>query len=76
MKEKDLKKDHLMHVQIVSANHYILLYTVSIYLKEGNSDPSEIFSNRRVLIGHASGYMILFTAPDEKNYLVVIIITC
>ena len=44
MKEKDLKKDHLLPVQIVSADNYILRDPVRIYHTKGKLDPSDMFS--------------------------------
>ena len=47
MKEQELKKDHLLPVQMVSADHYI----------KGKSDQSEMFSGGYFFIGHASGFV-------------------
>ena len=47
MKEQDLKKDHLVPGQMVSADHYTKV----------KSYQSEIFSRGCVFIDHASGYV-------------------
>ena len=57
MKEQDLKKDHLLPGQMVSAEHYILRDPGRLYHTKGKSDPSEMFSCWCVCIGHASGYV-------------------
>ena len=44
MKEQDLKKDHLLPGQMVSAEHYILRDPGRLYHTKGKSDPSEMFS--------------------------------
>ena len=55
MKEKELKKDHLLPGHMVPAEHYISWATGRIYHKKGKSDPSDMFSGRCVFIDHASG---------------------
>ena len=57
MKEQELKKDHLLPGQMVSADHYILWDPGRIYHKKGKSYTSDMFSGGRVFIDHASGYM-------------------
>ena len=57
MKEQEIKKDHLLPVQMVSTYHYISRAPVRIYQKKGKSYPSGIFSGVCVFIDHASGYV-------------------
>ena len=57
MKDKNLKKDHLLPGQMVSADHYILRAIGRLYHKKGQSDPSDMFSGGCVFIYHASGYV-------------------
>ena len=57
MNEKELKKDHLLPGQMVSADHSILQDPGRLYHKIGKSDPSDMFSGRCVFIDHASGYV-------------------
>ena len=49
LKEKYLKKDHILPGQMVSADHYT----------KGKSDQSDIYSGGYVFIDHASGYVII-----------------
>ena len=56
MKEQDLKKDHLMPGQMVSADHYISLAPGSLYHTKGKSDQADMFSGWCVFIDHDSGY--------------------
>ena len=44
MKEKDLKKYHLMPVHMVSADHYISRARGRLYHTKGKSDQSDMFS--------------------------------
>ena len=55
--EQELKKDHLLSGQIVSADHYISWSLGRLYHKKGKSYQSEIFSGGCVFIDHASGYV-------------------
>ena len=57
MKEKELKKDHLLPGQMVSSYYYISWYPGRIYQTKGKSDHSDMFSGRCVFIDHASGYV-------------------
>ena len=57
MKEHDLKKDHLLPGQMVSADHYISRAPGSLYHTKGKSDQSDVFSGGCVFIDHASGYV-------------------
>ena len=59
MKKQDLKKDHLLTGQTVSADPYTLWSPGKIYYTKGKSDPSEMFSGGRVFIYYASGYVII-----------------
>ena len=57
IKEQDLKKEHIMPGNMVSAYHYILRDPGSIYHKKWKPYPSDIFSGVCVFIDHASGYV-------------------
>ena len=57
MKEQDLKKDTLLPVHMVSADHYILRAPVRIYHTNGKSDTSDMYSGGCVSIDHSSDYM-------------------
>ena len=57
MKEQELKKDHLLPGQMVSADQYISRAPGRIYHTKGKSDQSDMFSGRCVFIDHASGYV-------------------
>ena len=57
MKEQDIKKDHLLPGQMVSADHYILRAPGRLYHTKGKSDQSYMFSGGCVFIDHASGYV-------------------
>ena len=57
MKEQELKKDHFMPVQMVSAYHYILRAPGRLYHTKGKSYPSDMFSGRCVFVDPASGYV-------------------
>ena len=57
MKEKELKKDHLLPGHIVSADHYISRAPGRLYHTKGKSDPSGMYSGGCVFIDHASGYV-------------------
>ena len=59
MKEQELKKDHLLPGQMVSADHYISRDQCRIYHTKGNSGPSDMFSGGYVYIGHSNGYVII-----------------
>ena len=47
MKDKEVKKDHILPGQMVSADHYT----------KGKPDQSEMFSGGCVFIDHSSGYV-------------------
>ena len=55
-KDQDLNKDHLLPVQMVSTDHYILRAPGRLYHTKGKSDKSDMYSGGCVLIDHASGY--------------------
>ena len=57
MKYQDLKKDHLLTVQMVSEDHYISRAPGRLYHTKGKSDQSDMFSGGCVFIDHASGYV-------------------
>ena len=57
MKEKELKKDYLLPVHMVSADHYILRAPGRLYHTKGKPDPSDMFSVGCVFIHHVSGYV-------------------
>ena len=57
MKEQELKKDHLLPGQMVSADHYIFRAPGWLYHTKGKSDQSDMFSGGCVFIDHASGYL-------------------
>ena len=57
MKDQDLNKYHLLPVQMVSTDNYILRAPGRLYHTKGKSDPSDMYSVGCVLIDHASGYM-------------------
>ena len=57
MKEKELKKDHLLPGQMVYADHYISRDPGRLYHTKGKSDPSDMFSGGCVFIDNASGYV-------------------
>ena len=57
MKDQDLKNDHLLPAQILSANHYISRAPGRIYHTKGKYDKSDMFSGGCVFIDHASGYV-------------------
>ena len=57
MKEKELKKDHLLPGHVISVDHYISRAPGRLYHTKFNSDPSEMFSSGCVFIDHASVYV-------------------
>ena len=57
MKEQDLKKDHLLPGQMVSADHYILRDPDRLYHTKGKPYQSDMLSGVCVFIDHASGYV-------------------
>ena len=57
MKDKELRKYHLMPGHIVSAYHYILRATYIFYHKNGKSDPYDMFSGGCVFICHVISYV-------------------
>ena len=67
MKEQELKKDNLMPGHMVSAYHYILRATCTIYHTKGKSDPSYMFSGVCVFIYHASGYVSIKHQVDINS---------
>ena len=57
MKDHDLKKDHLLPGQMVSADHYISRAPGRLCHTKGESDQSDMFSGGCVFIEHVSGYV-------------------
>ena len=57
MREQEIKNDHLLPGQIVSADHYISRAQGRLYHTKGKSDQSDMFSGGCVFIDHASGYV-------------------
>ena len=57
MKEQELKKDHLLPGQMVSADHYISRAPGRLYHTKGKSYQSDMFSGGCVFIDHVSGYV-------------------
>ena len=57
MKEKELKKDHLIPGQIVPSDNYISRSPGRLYHTKGKSDPYDMFSGVCVFIYNASGYV-------------------
>ena len=57
MKEKDLKKDHLLPGQMLSEDHYISRDPGRIYHTKGESYQSDMSSGGCVFIDHAIGYV-------------------
>ena len=57
MKEQELKKDHLLPGQMVSADHYISRAPGRFYHTKMKSDQSDMFSGGCVFIDNASGYV-------------------
>ena len=57
MKEQELKKDHILPGQMVSAYNYISRATGRLYHTKGKSDQPDMFSGGCVFIDHASGYV-------------------
>ena len=77
MKDQELKKDHLLPVQMVSVDHYISRAPGRIYHTKGKSDQSDMFSGVCVFIDHASGYvrimhqMAINTTENAKAKLTI-----
>ena len=59
MKEKKLKKDHILTGEIMYSDHYILRSPGQLFHMRGNTDPSEMFSGGCIFVDHASGFMII-----------------
>ena len=59
MKKQELKKDHLLPGQMVSADHYILRAPGRLYHTKEKPDQSDMLSGGCVFIDHASGYEII-----------------
>ena len=57
MKEKELKKDHILPGRMMSADHYISRDPGRLYHTKGKSDQSDMFSGGCVFIDHANGYV-------------------
>ena len=57
MKEHEIKKDHIMTGQMVSADHYISRDPGGLYHTKGKSDQSDMFLGGCVFIDHSSGYV-------------------
>ena len=56
MKDQELKNDHLLSVQMVSVDHYILWDPGRLYHRKVKSDTSDMLSEECVFIDHVSGY--------------------
>ena len=54
MKEQDLKQDHLLSGQMVSADHYISRAPGRLYYTKGKSYQSDMLSGGGVFIDHAA----------------------
>ena len=61
IKEQELKKDHILPVHMVSADHYISRAPGRLYHTKGKSDPSDMFSGGCVFFDHSSGYARIST---------------
>ena len=59
MKDKELKKDHLLPGKVVSADHYISRDPGRLYHTKEESDQSDMFSGGCVFIDNASGYAVI-----------------
>ena len=57
MKEQELRKDHLLPGQMVSAYHYISRAPGRLHHTKWKSDQSDMFSGGCVFIDHARGYV-------------------
>ena len=67
MKKQELKKDHLLPGQMVSADNYISRAPGRIYHTKGNPDQSDMFSGGCVFIDHASGYVSIKHQVDINS---------
>ena len=67
MKEKELKKYHLMPRNVLSVDHYIFWSPGRIYHTRFKSFLLEIFSGGCVFVDHTSGY-ISINNQVAKNY--------
>ena len=71
MKEKDIKKYHILPVQMVFADHLISRDTGRIYHIRANPDPYEMFSGIFDFVHHASSFMSINQQLDiNLNYTV------
>ena len=57
MNKQELKKDYLLSVKMMSADHYIERAPGKIYHTKGKSDPYDMFSGGCVFIYNASGFV-------------------
>ena len=64
MKEQELKKDHILPVQMVSAGNYISRDPGRLYHTKRKSDQSDMFSGVCVFIDHVSGYVSIKHQAD------------
>ena len=64
MKEQELKTDHILPGQMVSAYHYISRAPGRLYHTKGESDQSDMFSGGCVFIDHARGYVSIKRQVD------------
>ena len=70
MKEQELKRYHLLYVQMLYADHYTLRAPVRFYHTKFKSVPSEMFSGELVFIDHSSGCVSIkhqMTINDTEN---------
>ena len=59
MKEKYIKKDHLLSKQMIYEDHYISWTPGRLYHTNGKSDTSEMFSGGNFFVGNDSFYIII-----------------
>ena len=57
IKEQELRKDHLLSGQMVSADHYISRVPGRLYHSKVKLNQSDMFSGVCVFIDHASSYV-------------------
>ena len=57
MKDQELKKDHLLPGQMVSADHFISRDPGRLYHTKGKPDQYDMFSGGCIFIEHASVYV-------------------
>ena len=62
-----LNNNHILTVQMVSADHHISRDPGSLYKTKGKPDPSAMFSGGCVSIEHSSGYVIIKHQVDINS---------